>query len=644
MTERQYTTYRAGRPDRSPRARAIVGGILAAVVLAVVVLAVLVLDPFADGPDKRLTAFLDAWEQGDDRAAADLTDNPAEALRLMTASRKGLDGARLSADAGTIAEHDDTATADAALAWRVPEIGGWRYRVKVGLVKRDDAWVVRWLPTVVHPELDARTRLGTAVEAPRRAAILDRDGRALMADRAVTDVAVETAKVTDAADTAARIAPLVDVDAAKLERSIRDAPKGRFVPVITIRRTTFDAIAKQLTAVPGASVNQREAPLAPTKGFARALLGSVGPATAEQVEASKGRLSPTDQVGQWGLQAKFDAQLRGTPARRIVTRDLADGASLDTLLKRPGKEGRSLRTTLDRQVQAAAESALGARSDKAALVAVQPSTGDVLAVANRPTPSTFDRALEGLYPPGSTFKVVSTTALLRDGLSVDETVDCPATRTVGGRAFRNFEGGAAGAVPFRIDFAQSCNTAFVSLSKRLEGDALTATARDFGLGEEPKLPLRAATSQVPPATDPVARAAMMIVQDKIVASPLAMAGVAATVADGRWLAPRLVKGAEGRTGEPLAEAPTLRELMRAVVTSGTGTALASVPGEPSGKSGTAEYGGGDPPPTHAWFIAFRGDVAVAVLVEGGKAGGTVAAPIAAKFLTALGAAAPPAPA
>ena len=76
--------------------------------------------------------------------------------------------------------------------------------------------------------------------------------------------------------------------------------------------------------------------------------------------------------------------------------------------------------------------------------------------------------------------------------------------------------------------------------------------------------------------------------------------------------------------------------MRSVVTSGTGTALAAVPGEVAGKSGTAEYGGGDPPPTHAWFIAFRGDLAIAVLVEKGRSGGSVAAPIAKRFFDALG--------
>src|SRR5262249_44667964 len=152
----------------------------------------------------------------------------------------------------------------------------------------------------------------------------------------------------------------------------------------------------------------------------------------------------------------------------------------------------------------------------------------------------FDRALAGAYAPGSTFKVISTTALLRDGLRPDDTVSCPQTINVGGRTFKNFEGEAAGAVPFSRDFAQSCNTAFVSLSGRLPAHALPQTALDFGLGRTVRLPLPVAASAVPPGVDRVERAAAMIGQARIVASPLQMAGVAATVADGRWRAPRLV--------------------------------------------------------------------------------------------------------
>jgi len=192
---------------------------------------------------------------------------------------------------------------------------------------------------------------------------------------------------------------------------------------------------------------------------------------------------------------------------------------------------------------------------------------------------------------------------------------------------------------FAQDFAQSCNTAFVSLAPRLAPDALGRAARDFGLGRPVKLPLDVAASQVPAGRTRVERAAAMIGQDRILASPLAMAGVAATVADGRWRAPRLVRSDPRRIGPPLDrdERGTLRTLMRRVVVSGTGTALAGVAGEIAGKSGTAEYGAGDPPPTHTWFIALRGDVAVAVLVEKGSSGGRVAAPIAARFYGVLGA-------
>ena len=366
-----------------------------------------------------------------------------------------------------------------------------------------------------------------------------------------------------------------------------------------------------------------DAPLAESREFARALLGTVGPATAEQLEQLKGTRGSGDEVGQSGLQQRFEDRLGGEASREVVIR--ADGVPVETLLTRKGRAGRPLRTTLSIDVQRAAEEALGGRTDEAAIVAVQPSSGDILAVANRPADNAYDRAIDGRYPPGSTFKVITTAALLRAGLSPDDVVDCPRTITVGGRSFRNFEGSAQGAVPFAIDFAQSCNTAFISLTERLEPDALDAAARDFGL-------------EVPAGGDLVERAASMIGQGRITASPLQMASVAATVADGRWRKPRLLPDDPREAGPRLdaGERDTLQRLTRDVVTSGTGTALAGIAGDVHGKSGTAEYGGGDPPPTHAWFVAYRDDVAIAVLVENGRSGGSVAAPIAAEFYAALG--------
>ena len=605
-----------------PRIAAVTALVLA--VAAAVVAAVALIGgggpPASEAADK----FAAAWSRGDDRGAAQFTNAPDRALADLQANRRGLDDASVRVRVTDVTEEDETAVAQLAVSWDVPGIGPFRYRSRMRLDKGEEDWTVRWARPVVHPRLADEQRLGTTREAAERGNILARDGRAIVRDRAVYRVGLERDKVDDIGASARALADVVDIDAGPLRRALRNAGPQQFVEAITMRPDDYEEIKAALEDVPGALAVETEAPLAESREFARALLGGVGPATAEQLEKLGGKRAAGDVIGQSGLQARYEERLGGTAGSAVIIRE-ADGTPADTLLQVDAKPGRPVRTTLDIDAQRAAEDALADRDDEAALVAVEPSSGDILAVANRPTDDGYNRALEGRYPPGSTFKVVSTTALLRAGLDPGETVDCPRTTNVGGREFKNFEGSAAGAVPFSVDFAQSCNTAFVSLTERLDADALTQTARDFGLEE------------VPPGEDLVERAAAMIGQARILASPLEMAGVAATVADGRWREPRLISGDEKKAGPRLGggELGTLRELTRSVITSGTGTALASVPGDVHGKSGTAEYGSGDPPPTHAWFIAYRDDVAIAVLVENGRSGGTVAAPIAERFFSAL---------
>jgi len=626
------TRFPAIVPRSNPAvARALALGALALVAAAAVII-LFVRGSAPPGPSEALDPFVAAWSRGDDRGAAALTSDPAGAGAALAANRRGLDGARVQAGTQDVAKKGDTARATLRLRWNVAGIGAWSYRTRIALERHDGHWKVVWAPTVVHPRLTAGRRLGTVRAADARAPILDRQGRPLVTARQVVRIGLDRATVKDVDASAAALAGALHVDANALASAAKRAGPKQFVEAVTLRASDYPSpLAQQVEAIQGTQVVPSTQQLAPSKTFARALLGTVSPATAEQIQRSKGKVGVGDDVGQFGLEARYQDQLAGTPTRRVVIRSRT-GAPVATLLTRPGRKGRELRTTLDRPVQAAAETALGATKQKAALVAVQPSTGDVLAVANRPTEAAYDRAIDGRYAPGSTFKVVTTAALLRAGVKTTDTVDCPKTITVSGKVFKNFEGEAAGAVPFARDFAQSCNTAFVSLAKRLAPDALTRTARDFGLG-------RTSAGQVPAGRNAVERAATMIGQDRIVASPLAMAGVAATVADGRWRAPRLIATDRHQTGPALdqGELSTLRTLMRSVVTSGTGTALAPVPGEVAGKSGTAEYGGGDPPPTHAWFIAFRGDLAIAVLVENGRSGGSVAAPIAARFYQALAA-------
>ena len=198
-----------------------------------------------------------------------------------------------------------------------------------------------------------------------------------------------------------------------------------------------------------------------------------------------------------------------------------------------------------------------------------------------------------------------------------------------------------GRIPFSSAFAHSCNTAFVQqAAKRLDGDELVAAAAQFGFGIDPSPGIPAVTSQVPPPSDRADLAAEAFGQGRVTASPLQMALVAATVAEGRWRQPTAGhRGGRRHPPKPPTRstrkvAGTLRTLMRQVVTEGT-AAPAGLPGKVAGKTGTAEFGTGDPLPTHAWFIGFRGDLAFAVVVEDGGVGGRVAAPAAARFLRGL---------
>ncbi len=572
-----------------------------------------------------VAAFAAAWSRGDDARAGALTDGPA-AAKALKFNRAGLDGAKVKVTPGKLTVKDGRATGRLRIAWQVPAIGAYAYSAPVTAVKVKDRWLVHYSPRTIHPSLTAGTRLGTDASGSGRADILDRDGRPLVQDRAVVRVGLQRDKVTDVGASTSALAGALDLDAGALAKAVRGAGPKQFVEAQTLRKSDYDDIKAKLDGIPGLLTVDGTAPLAPTRAFGRALLGGVG-------------LTPGSETGQWGLEKVFDKQLSGIPARRILIREIAGGTAVRTLKKLPGTKPKPLHTTLSTQVQTAAESALAGEDAEAALVAVQPSTGDILAVANRPEDNTFDRALAGSYAPGSTFKVITTAALLRDGFDPASTVPCPKTIVVDGKTFKNFEGEESGAASFADDFAISCNTAFVSLAPRLPADALEQTAQDYGLGRTYDLPLGTARTHVPPGTDKVSRAASMIGQAKITVTPVAMAGVAAAVADGRWRQPRLVAGDPSNSGPALkaSELSTLRDLMRQVVTRGTAaTALAGAPGEIAGKTGTAEFGGADPPETHAWFIAYRGDVAIAMLVEKGSSGGAVAAPLAAKFFSALG--------
>jgi cell division protein FtsI/penicillin-binding protein 2 len=305
------------------------------------------------------------------------------------------------------------------------------------------------------------------------------------------------------------------------------------------------------------------------------------------------------------------------------------------LWRQPAERGQPLRTTLSYDVQQAGEQAVAGQDKTTVLVAVDARTGEVLADVNGPEITSYDSGLVGRYPPGSTFKVVSTAALVEAGQDLDEAASCPSTTVVDGKRFKNYEFTSlpAGST-FADAIAASCNTTVVDRAGELADPTLHDVAGQFGVAAQWGLPLPSYSGSVPVATSLVDRAASMIGQGRVLMSPLGMALVAAAVSSGQARTPSLIGGEDGDdTGSlPASVVSDLRRIMRLVVTEGTATSLRGLPGGVAAKTGTAEYGDEVPPRTHGWMIGYRGDLAFACLVVDGAGGNSDAGPVVRSFL------------
>jgi cell division protein FtsI/penicillin-binding protein 2 len=622
------------------------GGVVVGLVALAGVVVTVVSKSEPDLPVREVRTFLQAWERFDVDAMAALADRPEEVRAAAAAMKDQLSvtkarfvaGAlRRAGGAGGPGGTGEAAEAPFTAELELAGLGTWSYSGRLQLDERDDQWRVRWAPAVLHPALAEGQRFGVTRQWPERAPILGADGTPLVANGDVTVVGLQPGRIANQAELEGSLQQILGVAPAEVRAALAQpwVRPDYFVAISEVRPERFVTLRPQLEPLPGVFFQRGRSRLAPSDGFAAQVLGRVGEVTAERLAELGLPYVVGDRVGLSGLEGAFERRLAGAPSGEVQLQDMGGGA-VQVLHRFEGTRPEPVKVTLDRVTQAAAEQALAGVSQPAAVVAVDAATGDVRAVASRPLSEEFNRALAGRYPPGSTFKVVTAAALVSGGLRPDETVPCPAEVNVGGRTFVNFESGALGPVPFSTAFAQSCNTAFVSLASRLPGQALGEASALFGFGSRYDVGLPVAGGQFPPPADATEQAAAAIGQGRVLASPLHMATVAAAVANGSWRAPRLVDGnppGEVKQLDPSVVA-TLRPLMAAVVREGSGTAAARTGQEIAGKTGTAEFGPGVPPQTHAWFVGFRGSLAFAVLVEGGGVGGRVAAPIAGRFLDA----------
>jgi penicillin-binding protein A len=407
--------------------------------------------------------------------------------------------------------------------------------------------------------------------------------------------------------------------------------------------------ARDGTPLAAGPAEEREHPIG---SAAIDVTGEVGEAPEEAWPAlARQGFSPATPIGISGLELAFNARLAGKPGGKLLAVS-ADGSSVRTLAEAKPQKGAPVKTTIDPELQEVSVSALAGRAGGVAVLDAQ--SGDVRALAGQ--------AFSAPQPPGSTFKIVTTTAALEAGkVSLDDEFEISNGVNVGGRFLNNANGEYCGGT-FREAFAESCNAVFAPLGPAVGNDKLVETAERFGFNSPPSLYAPQIIRRVEPEEpsipteigEEIDLGVSAIGQGEVLATPLEMANVAQAVGNrGLRMPTSIVANQKLRpTAEPVRVmspkvADELTELMIGVVNEGTGTAADIPQAQVAGKTGTAELG---PKPGEessenpvqikdAWFSAFapaeKAKLAVGVLlIEAEAAGGEVAAPIAAEVLSA----------
>ena len=465
------------------------------------------------------------------------------------------------------------------------------------MIRNEGKWEVRWTANGLHPKLGEHQTFALRADPPPRASVNELGGTDVLAPGYLYHYQLDASKA--GADLMATSRTVADVlrpfdDTLDPQRLAEQASSSSApLDLITLRPGDRDKVAPALDALPGVVVTP-QADLLPTDdSFAPALVSQIKKSVIDQLDGEAG----------W----------------RVVSVN-QNGADVDVLNEVPPQPAPSISITLDRSIQNAAQHAVDTQGRKAMLVVIKPSTGDILAVAqNAAADADGPAATTGLYPPGSTFKIVTAGAAIDRNMATPNTLlGCPGQIDIGDRTIPNYDKFDLGTVPMEKAFANSCNTTFAELASRMPPTALTVAASQYGIGPDYTVDgITTVTGSVPPTVNLAERTEDGFGQGKVLVTPFGMALAAATVAAGKTPTPHLIAGSQ--TAETGAHPPIspamldgLRSMMRLVVTNGTAKDIAGS-GDVHGKTGEAEFQGG----SHAWFAGYRGDLAFAALIVGG---------------------------
>ena len=543
-----------------------------------------------DRLDATVRSFAEALSRGDADAAADLTSDPAAASATLGELFASL-GSDVTFRPDRVRAVDSEGGFALGATWTFgpDDAHEWTYTTDGEATADGQDWKIRWDPAVVAPGLDAGPLAYSTLVPQPAARVLDRTGAELLTQHVVT--LVDLAPDADVAAVAALLNPIAPTITAESLAADVGAAAGAPVTAVTLREEDLTPIEAALTALPGVTLRPQLRLLATDRALTSPTLSGLADLWQQRTDAAAG----------WAVTAQTSAG-----PQRVGGQDAEPVGDISS--------------TLDIGMQRAAEDALASLATPAAIVAIQPSTGNLLVVGqNAPADAQGPIALTGLYPPGSTFKTVTVSAALQAGqVTPDTIVNCPGTENIEGRQIPNDDEFELGEVPLHTAFARSCNTTMGRLAVNLPPDALTDAAAQLGLGIDYVAPgMTTVTGSVPVADSSALRVEEGIGQGQVTASPFGMALVAATLAHGSVPAPAIVEGQPGvadRTPEPLPATidDQVQAMMRETITDGTASQLQDIPGL-LGKTGTAEYI--DDQHAHGWFVGIAGDLALAVFVS-----------------------------
>ncbi len=558
-----------------------------------------------------------------------------------------------------------------------------------GLLAARTGWI-----TIAQNEkyalLAESNRINLTLMLPRRGWLLDRAGLPLALNKTSFRVDIIPDRLTDKDATLAELKSvmrLTDVDVARIRTDIKKA--AGFQPVMVSERLdyeTFAAVSIRAPDLPGVAPSQfftRFYPDGPSVGH---LIGYVGAASPKQYEETRDPLliTPGFKVGKDGLEKICEPRVRGVPGAKR-TEVTARGKLVRELATKPDVPGQSVRLTIDAGLQAYTGRRMGSQSGAA--VVIDCETGGILTLSSMPCfdPNSFsdgigrlewrmmqddeqnpmlNKSMQGLYPPGSTVKPAAAAALLLLGVKPEDTVSCGGGYTLGGRRFRCL--GHHGPMNMRSALMKSCNTYFYAMAHRHGYDKIAPIAKMLGLGQKFELPMPSQYFGTVPDSAWLKRKFKRdwsafdslnatIGQGYVQTSPLQLAVMAARIASGRALVPRLFL--ENHKIDPLLPiAPELLDVVRQgmdMVVNGSGTAVRSrldIPGvRMAGKTGTAQVRGLPANKKgassalkyrdHGLFVFFapadKPKYAGAVVIEHGMGGARAAAPVAKDMMTYL---------